>query len=264
MSGVRFTLVGSGTSQGVPTIGCQCETCTSDDPRDSRLRPSGLFEVNGKNIVIDTSADFRRQMLTHRVTTLEAVLFTHHHFDHIGGFDDIRSYNFIQRKPMNVYGTRRTLDELQTTFRYAFVAPEQEGGGTPQVELHEIPEYASNVNVAGVVVQTIPALHGLLPVLGFRIGGIAYITDTNNIPEASFAYLHGLDVLVLDALRFVPHPTHFSLDESIEIARRIGAGRTYFTHIAHNIKHERDSGLLPEGMEFGYDGLTVTSEKESL
>ncbi len=262
MTTIRCTILGSGTSQGVPAIGCDCETCTSPDWRDSRLRPSALFSVNGKRILIDTSSDFRQQMLKHRVETLTAVLFTHHHFDHIGGFDDIRSYNFIQRRAVNIYATRKTLDELRTTFRYAFDPPEQIGGGVPQVEAHEIPEDPSQFTIDGVAILTVPAMHGALPVLGYRIGNIAYLTDASRIPESSFDLLAGLDALVLNALRHKPHPTHFSLEESIEAARRIGAKKTYFTHIAHNIKHERDSKLLPPGMEFGYDALTVESENE--
>jgi phosphoribosyl 1,2-cyclic phosphate phosphodiesterase len=257
---LSLTVLGSGTSAGVPSIGCECATCTSGDPHDNRLRPSVLFSVNGTNLVIDTASDFRQQMLTHQVKSLDAVLFTHHHFDHIGGFDDIRPYNFMKKQPVPVYGMKRTLDELRTTFRYAFEPPEQEGGGVPQVEVHELPNEVSTLNVCGVELMTIPVFHGNLPVLGFRIGPIAYITDTNNIPESSFRNLQGLEYLILDALRFDEHPTHFSLDQAIAMAKRINAGKTYFTHIAHDIMHERDSALLPESMAFAYDGLVVQSE----
>ena len=263
MTPITWTLLGTGTSQGVPTIGCSCETCTSTDPHDSRLRPSIMFQSGGLTVVIDTSSDFRQQMLTHRVSNVDAVLYTHHHFDHIGGFDDIRSYNFISGNSMRVYGMQQTLDEIRTTFRYAFDESTPKGGGLPQVELLPLPDESAMVDVFGIPVQTIPVFHGELPVLGFRVGDFAYITDTNNIPEASFELLENLEVLVLDALRFKPHPTHFSLDESIAAATRIGAKQTYFTHIAHSIMHSRDSKLLPAGQAFGYDGLRVDLQLEN-
>lgn len=257
MTGVKLTILGSGTSQGVPAIGCKCETCTSDDPRDSRTRPSAMFSINGSNFLIDTSADFRVQALRHDIMNLDAVLYTHHHFDHIGGFDDIRSYNFLQGGPVNIYGMERTLNELKTTFRYAFGAAEQEGGGIPQVNLHAIPDTPGSIHIAGIDIDIIPVLHVSLRVLGFRAGTIAYVTDASDIPQASFDRLQGLDVLVLNALRHQSHPTHYNLEESIATAGRIGARRTYFTHMAHDIKHGRDSALLPDGIAFAYDGLVI-------
>lgn len=259
---VSLRMLGTGTSQGVPAIGCTCETCRSADPRDVRLRPSVLFTAGNTSLLVDTSSDFRQQMLRHLVPRIDAVLYTHHHFDHIGGFDDLRQYNYIQQSPMRLYGLRETLEEIRVTFRYAFGEARQPGGGVPSALLHDI-EGGLPFDVDGVSILPIPVMHGILPILGYRIGDVAYITDTNRIPESSFALLEGLDVLVLDALRHHGHPTHFSLEESIGTARRIGARRTYFTHIAHNIMHARDSALLPDDMEFSYDGLFITSVRGS-
>jgi phosphoribosyl 1,2-cyclic phosphate phosphodiesterase len=259
---VSLRMLGTGTSQGVPAIGCGCETCTSRDQRDQRLRPSVLFSVNGLNILIDTSSDFRQQMLRYQVPSIDAVLYTHHHFDHIGGFDDLRQYNFIQGKALPVYGMKETLDELAVTFRYAFGHALQVGGGLPVVERNEIAD-AQEIPIGDVRVLPLPAMHGRMPVLGYRIGRVAYLTDVSEIPATTMELLHGLDVLVLDALRHREHPTHLSLREAIDIAGNIGASHTYFTHIAHNIMHERDSALLPESMEFSYDGLLITSDESA-
>ncbi|MBE0645140.1 MAG: MBL fold metallo-hydrolase [Bacteroidetes bacterium] len=259
---VSLLMLGSGTSQGVPAIGCRCETCLSDDPRDKRLRPSVLFTTGRSTLLVDTSSDFRQQMLREGVRCIDGVLYTHHHFDHIGGFDDLRQFNFLQNTAMRIYGLQNTLDEVRLTFRYAFGDALQLGGGVPSTILHAV-KPAIPFSIDAATVTPIPVMHGVLPILGYRVGDIAYITDTNHIPETSFQLLEGLDVLVLDALRHKEHPTHFCLDEAIEIARRIGARKTWFTHIAHNIMHERDSALLPENMDFSYDGLLITSERGS-
>jgi phosphoribosyl 1,2-cyclic phosphate phosphodiesterase len=259
MSAVELLVLGSGTSQGVPAIGCECPTCTSDDPRDVRLRPSVLFRTDDTTLLVDTSSDFRQQMLTHHITHLDAVLMTHHHFDHIGGFDDLRQFNFLQDSAMQVYGLKSTLDEMRTTFRYAFGAATQQGGGLPSARLHEI-SAGERFRVRSVSVQSIPVYHGKLEILGYRVGPIAYITDTNRIPEPSMSLLEGVDILILDALRHRAHPTHYNLEQAIATAERIGARQTWFTHISHNIMHARDSALLPENMNFSYDGLRVTAK----
>ncbi|PLX27569.1 MAG: MBL fold metallo-hydrolase [Ignavibacteria bacterium] len=259
---VTLQTLGSGTSQGVPAIGCHCDTCRSEDPRDQRLRPSVLISANDSNILIDTSSDFRSQMLRFGITHIDAVLYTHHHFDHIGGFDDLRQYNFLQKTAMKLYGMEETLEEIRVTFRYAFGAAKQTGGGLPSAQLHPV-RGEQAFDVAGISVMPVPVLHGVLPILGYRIGNLAYITDTNEVPASSMQLLEGLDILVLDALRHHAHPTHFSLNEAIDTARKIGAKKTYFTHIAHNIMHQRDSVLLPPDMEFSYDGMLVTSPLET-
>lgn len=256
MTPVDLRILGSGTSQGVPAIGCDCPTCRSDDPRDRRLRPSALFHAGGRSILVDLSADFRQQMLAHDVRRIDGVLMTHHHFDHIGGFDDLRQYNYLQGGPVRIFGLRETLGEMRQTFRYAFGAARQTGGGLPSAELVEI-DGATPFDVGGVTVQPVPVRHGVLDILGYRIGGLAYLTDVSAIPDASRPLLEGLEALVLNALRRQPHPTHLHLDAAVAEARRIGARRTWFTHAAHNILHARDSALLPEDMDFSYDGMMI-------
>jgi phosphoribosyl 1,2-cyclic phosphate phosphodiesterase len=258
MTDVELLVLGSGTSQGVPAIGCTCDTCRSDDPRDHRLRPSVYVSSGETRILVDVSSDFRQQALRHAIGRIDAVVQTHHHFDHIGGFDDLRQFNYIQDGPVHLHGMESTLAEIRTTFRYAFGHNIQEGGGVPSVRLHEI-DAGVPFRVGGIDVMPLRVMHGILPILAFRFGSVAYVTDTNHIPEESIAALQGLDVLVLDALRHQPHPTHFSLEEAIGMARRIGARRTWFTHIAHSIMHARDEAMLPEGMAFAYDGLRITS-----
>jgi phosphoribosyl 1,2-cyclic phosphate phosphodiesterase len=256
---MRFTLLGSGTSTGIPSVGCNCETCTSSDLKDKRLRPSLLVEdiAEGRHItvVIDTSSDFRQQMLTYNVSELNAVVFTHHHFDHIGGFDDIRPYNFQQNCSMPVYCMERTLHSLKQCYPYAFGEAEQEGGGLPSVNTHIID--TAPFDVFGIRFVPIPMMHGVIRVNGYRIGNFAYCTDTNFIPDASLALLEGVEILILDALRYHPHPTHFTIEEAVEVAQKIGAKQTYFTHIAHQIKHSELDGKLPKGIQLGYDGLVV-------
>ncbi|MDT8324498.1 MAG: MBL fold metallo-hydrolase [Bacteroidota bacterium] len=258
---VSLLVLGSGTSQGVPAIGCRCETCRSADPRDARLRPSVLLRAGDAQLLIDTSSDFRQQMLRHGITRIDAVLYTHHHYDHIGGFDDLRQFNFLQSGPVDVYGLPETLDEIRVTFRYAFGSARQTGGGLPSARMHEVTG-GTMFRAGEAEVLPVPVMHGVLPVLGYRVGNIAYITDTNDVPSRSIDMLAGVDILVLDALRHHAHPTHYSLEEAIDVAQRVGARRTLFTHIAHNIQHRRDSALLPDNMEFSYDGQLVTSAEE--
>ena len=252
---ITVTVLGSGTSSGVPTIGCRCATCTSDDPRDKRLRPSLLVQSDTTTVVIDTSSDFRQQMLRCDVRSLDAVVFTHHHFDHIGGFDDIRAYNFFLNRPMSVYLMEETFAALRRTFIYAFEIPEQIGGGVPVVDINLID--TAPFAVGDLTFTPVPLLHGNMRVNGYRIGDFAYCTDTNCIPDVSLALLEGVEVLVLDALRYHEHPTHFTVDEAIDTAQRIGARKTYFTHIAHNILHAELESTLPEGIELSYDGLVI-------
>ncbi len=252
---MKFTLLGTGTSTGIPMPTCTCTTCTSPDSRDKRLRPSLLVESNTTTIVIDTSSDFRQQMLTHQVMKLDGVVYTHHHFDHIGGFDDIRPYNFTSNSIMPIYALDRTAQALCTTFPYAFEKPEQLGGGVPEVTLNVID--AEPFTVQDIQFIPIPLYHGILRVNGYRIGNFAYCTDTNNIPEESYQLLEGVEVLILDALRYHEHPTHFTVEQAIEAATRIGAKQTYFTHIAHQILHHDLDTRLPQGINVGYDGLTI-------
>jgi len=253
---MKFTILGSGTSSGVPTVSCQCATCVSTDPRDKRLRPSLMVESATTRIIIDTSADFRQQMLLHRVLSIDAVVFTHHHFDHIGGFDDLRAFNFTSKRAMPIYLMQETFDNLKRTFLYAFQDMGQRGGGVPVVTTHIIDRSA--FTVGDITVTPIPMMHGTMRVNGYRIGNLAYCTDTNFIPEQSFDMLEGLEVLILDALRYDKHPTHFTVQEAIATAQRIDAGTTYFTHIAHNIMHADLEPRLPPNILLSYDGLQIT------
>ncbi len=251
----RITFLGTGTSSGVPTISCHCQVCRSNDPKDKRLRSSILVESNTTRILIDTSPDFRQQMLTYDIDRLDAVLYTHHHFDHIGGFDDLRALNYTSHKAMPIYLMEKTFDKIKRTFFYAFEELEQVGGGVPIVEAHFIEN--EHFKIGDIEIQPIPLLHGKMNVLGFRIDDFAYCTDTNYIPKQSYNLLKNLNYFVLDALRYTKHPTHFSLKEAIEEATKIQAGRTYFTHIAHEIKHSDCDESLPNNMNLAFDGLVL-------
>ncbi|MDC1068046.1 MBL fold metallo-hydrolase [Candidatus Kapabacteria bacterium] len=252
---IKFTLLGTGTSSGVPTISCKCDTCVSNDIRDKRLRCSVMIETDTTRVIIDSSADFRQQMLKYNVDKLDAVVYTHHHFDHISGFDDIRAFNFTSKKQMPIYLNSKTLESIKSIFSYAFGKAEQIGGGIPKIDVNIIEE--DNFIIGDIEFEIIKLMHGNLPVLGFRIGNFAYCTDTNYISEESLSKLKGLDYLILDSLRFTPHPTHFTIEESIDIAKRIGAKQTYFTHIAHNIKHSVVDPTLPKNINLAFDGLEI-------
>ncbi|MFY7997161.1 MAG: MBL fold metallo-hydrolase [Candidatus Kapaibacteriota bacterium] len=254
---MKFTILGSGTSTGVPLVGCQCATCLSPDPRDKRLRPSLLIESATTRVVVDTSSDFRYQMLRLGIRDIDAVVFTHHHFDHIGGFDDVRAFNFLHRKAMPIYLMQETMDNLERTFVYAFTDTGQKGGGVPVVQRHIID--AEPFRVGDIDFVPIPMMHGRMRVNGYRIGNFAYCTDTNYISEESFALLTGLDVLILDALRYDEHTTHFNVKQATVAAERINAGQTYFTHLAHNIKHDDLELHLPHSIRLAYDGLVIES-----
>jgi phosphoribosyl 1,2-cyclic phosphate phosphodiesterase len=251
---MKITLLGTGTSVGVPMIGCKCKTCRSKNPRDKRLRVSVLIEHRKNNIVIDTSADFRQQMLTHRVTHLEAVLYTHQHYDHIAGFDDLRAFQFLKQKAPVCYATKLVAERLRKTFDYAFGAAMQTGGGLPEVDIVEIDDLPFSLH--GLDVIPIPLLHGTLPILGFRIGQFAYLTDCSEIPESSFPLLGDLDTLVLDGLRFKPHPTHLTIEQATAIADRIAPRITYLTHMNHDVLHKTSERTLPKHVRLGYDGLS--------
>ncbi len=253
---MRFTLLGTGTSTGVPMIACKCQTCRSNDPRDKRLRVSVLIEAPQGNIVIDTSADFRQQMLTAKVETLDAVLYTHHHYDHIAGFDDLRAFQFLMHCAPQCYASQDTFDHIRQTFPYAFGNAVQSGGGLPKIPFEVIGH--APFMVCNNLITPIWAKHGKIDVLGYRIGDFAYLTDCNLVPDDSIELLRGLKVLILDGLRPKPHPTHFSLSEAAAVAKKIGADMTYLTHMNHDVLHERESKSLPERVQLGYDGLTFT------
>jgi phosphoribosyl 1,2-cyclic phosphate phosphodiesterase len=251
---VRITFLGTGTSHGVPMIGCECATCLSTDPRDTRLRPSIYVETPGARLLVDAGPDLRAQALRHRISRVDAILFTHGHADHILGMDDVRRFNALMKGPMPCYGDDATRDDIRRMFSYVFDPATPKGGGLPQLDLRPID---GPLRVADLEVTPVPVHHGARPILGFRFGPFAYLTDCNRIDEGAWPLLAGLDVLVLDALRIRPHPTHFSLDEAVATATRIGAGRTFFTHMCHDLLHASTDARLPPGMALAYDGLVL-------
>jgi len=235
-------------------IGCDCAVCRSADPRDTRLRPSIVVETPGARVLVDAGPDLRVQALRERIRHVDAILFTHGHADHILGIDDVRRFNALMKGPMPCYGDARTLDDIRRTFYYVFDPAAPTGGGLPALDLREI---AGPVSVGDLTATPIPLWHGERKILGFRFDRFAYLTDCNRIGDESWAMLEGLDAVVIDALREPPHPTHFSLGEAIEAARRIGARRTLFTHMCHHLPHAATNARLPAGMSLAYDGLTL-------
>lgn len=259
---VRVTLLGTGTSTGVPVIGCQCAVCTSSDPRNQRSRCACVVEVNGLSLVIDTGPDFRMQALRENLQTVDAVLFTHHHFDHVSGLDDLRPFLFYNRTVIPCYAQPRTAQVLRRMFAYVFM--DGSYPGVPRLELREIggafDVFGRYGQPGAVRVRPVDVFHGELPMCGFRIGRFAYLTDVSHIPDESYALLDGVDTLVLSALRHEPHRSHATFAEAIDSARRIGARQTYFIHMTHSIQHEPEDAALPEGINLGYDGLTFEVE----
>lgn len=252
---MEVVVLGSGTSHGVPMIGCDCAVCTSTDERDKRSRPSIWVRVGKTRFLIDTAPELRLQCVANGIDRVDAVLFTHHHADHVTGLDDLRRFNWLMKKPVPCYGTDRTLKGLSNMFSYAFREAHDSPHSRPHLELHTIDD--SPFHVGGVEVIPIPMMHGPLPVVGFRFGRFAYCTDCSFIPEESFAKLEGLDALILDALRSTPHPAHFNLEQAVEAAGRIAAKQTYFTHIAHELSHKDTNAKLPDGMALAHDGLRI-------
>jgi phosphoribosyl 1,2-cyclic phosphate phosphodiesterase len=258
---IEVVILGSGTSHGVPMIGCRCSVCTSCDPRDKRTRPSIFVRVGGTQILVDAAPELRLQCLTHGIDAVDALLLTHHHADHVAGLDDVRRFNWISKRSMPCYGTPRTLAGVRQMFAYAFEAAPDSPHSRPQIELLPIDRDPFRVGEATVV--PIPLFHGPMPVLGFRFGRFAYCTDCSTIPPESFRLLNGLDVLILDALRPDPHPTHLSVSQAVAMAQRIGARRTFFTHMAHQLGHAETNRSLPNGMELAYDGLAFRVESQA-
>ena len=254
----RVTMLGTGTSHGVPMIGCHCATCRSTDVRDRRLRPSIYIEIPERvQILVDTATDLRQQALAHSITRVDAVLFTHGHADHILGLDDLRSFNRLQGAAIPCYANDETWTHIRRQFAYIFEGPLQAGGGVPQITANEV---LGTFFIRGVKIVPVPLWHGKLPILGFRLGNFAYLTDCNRIPDESFGLIEGVDILVLDALRDEPHDTHFTLGEAVVVAQKIAAPQTYFTHMTHDLPHAKTNARLPEGIELAYDGLVFDIE----
>jgi len=254
---MRVTFLGTGTSTGVPVVGCHCRVCTSDNPRNQRLRQSVSIEASGRHFLIDTTPDLRLQLLRHPIPRLDFLLFTHSHSDHLMGLDDIRPFNFRQRESIHAFANPMTAKAIRRAFSYIWDTGSQLGGGKPQLELHEVEEPFVH---EGIEIVPIPVDHGDWTILGFRIGSFAYITDTNGIPPASMKLLEGIEVLALDGLRPAPHhSTHFVIGEAVECAQKIGARETWLIHLAHDVEHEEVEATLPPGIRLAYDGLVLES-----
>jgi phosphoribosyl 1,2-cyclic phosphate phosphodiesterase len=250
---LRVVVLGSGTSNGIPVIGCDCPVCQSDDPRDKRTRPSILVEVGDRRVLVDTTPELRLQLLREGVRTLDAVVYTHEHADHIYGLDDVRVFSMRSRRSLPVFGPPRTLTAIRRAFAYVFAEGPMTGGGRPQLELTEID---GPFEAGGIPFEPIEVWHGDSPINAYRIGDFAYVTDVNRIEPASLDRLRGLDVLILDALRERWHPTHYSLSEALDVIAELGPERAYLTHICHDMGHGQTEGKLPSHVELSYDGLS--------
>jgi len=250
---IKITFLGCGTSTGVPMIGCDCGVCTSADIRNRRTRSSIILSVEKSNILIDTATDLRYQSLKNNIRHIEAVLFTHDHADHVHGIDELRSFNFIQKEPIPCYGDFRTLERIKKMFSYIFTQ-KQSGGGIPRLEMNEITD---RVEISGLAVTPVEVLHGELPIFGYRFADTAYVTDCSQIPDDSMEKLLGLELLILGALRYTPHSTHFNIDQALAVASELKPKRTVLTHLSHEVDFLTASSQMPEGVSFAYDGLSI-------
>ena len=261
MSALSVRFLGTGTSHGVPMIGCRCETCLSADSRDKRTRPSIAIELAGGTVLlVDTTPDLRAQALALDLRRVDAILFTHCHADHVMGLDEVRRFNVLQDAAIPCFGDERTMREIRRTFSYIFESTDP-GGGIPRIQLFRL---GGPFALGGQEIVPVPVLHGERMILGFRVGGFAYLTDCSAIPGESWPLLDGLDTLAIDGLRHRPHPTHFTVEQAVAVARRLGPRRTLLTHICHDLPHAATNAALPPGVELAYDGLTITIEEKAL
>ncbi len=257
---MRLTILGSGTSTGVPVIQCPCKVCLSTHPKNKRLRSSAWLEINNKSILIDTSPDLRTQALRAQIARIDAVLFTHPHADHIHGIDDLRSYNFINKNPIPVYGNSWTSRELKVKFEYIFNNLKPEGGSIPQLNLHTFDASSQFITVLGERIIPIPLSHGSKECVGYRFESLAYITDCSYISPLSMERMQGLTNLVLDCVRIEPHPTHFNLDRALETISILKPKKTYLTHLGHELDYVTWRKKLPKDVSFAYDGLIIEAQ----
>lgn len=254
---MKITFLGTGTSQGVPVIACECEVCLSSDSHDKRLRTSALIETDETTLLIDAGPDFRQQMLREHVVKLDSILLTHEHKDHIAGLDDVRAFNYKSRDAIDIYAEERVQKALKKEYSYVF--SEYQYPGIPKMRLNQIPEHTFNIKE--IKIEPIRVFHYRLPVMGFRIGNFAYITDANYIPEESKEKLYGVKYLIINALRREKHISHFTLREALDVIREISPKKAYITHISHQMGfHSEVSKELPAGIMFAYDGLSFNCE----
>jgi phosphoribosyl 1,2-cyclic phosphate phosphodiesterase len=250
----RVLVLGSGTSHGVPMIGCECSTCRSTDPHDRRSRASIYIQItDGPSVLVDTTPDLRMQALTYGLKRVDAIVYTHSHADHIMGLDEVRRFNVLQKSAIPCYGDERTLDDLRRTYAYIFHPDTPRGGGVPQIVTARV---AGEFCVGRAIFVPVPIMHGSRTILGYRIGSFAYVTDCSAIPDSSWPLLEGVETLVLDALRERPHPTHLSLEQALGVVDRLKPQRAFFTHMCHDLAHEATCARLPQGVQLAYDGLT--------
>jgi phosphoribosyl 1,2-cyclic phosphate phosphodiesterase len=253
---LAITVLGSGTSVGVPTVGCECKVCRSEDARDKRLRPSVLVSYRGRNVLIDTTPDFRYQALRAEIGRIDAVLYTHSHADHIMGLDDLRPFNFLQRETIPIYASPVHLNYLKRVFPYIFDDSPSESS-RPRITAHEFAD-DKPIELFGLAFHPLRLSHGKGLSYGFRFGRAAYLTDHSEIPAESLSHLNDLDVLFLDALRHNPHPTHSTVNQSLKTVEQLRPQRAFFTHISHDLGHERTEQQLPENVRLAYDTMRVT------
>lgn len=249
---MKFTILGSGTSTGIPMVGCRCSVCRSDDPKDKRTRTSLLVENEGRHILVDTSTDLRIQAIRENIPDIDAVLFTHAHADHIHGIDDLRGFHFIHKNIVPCYASQETLANIDGKFSYIFTGHANYG----YHQLLEPHPVESSFELFGLTVTPIPLMHGDMQATGFRFNDFAYLTDCSHIPDSSMTLLEGIEVLVIDALRRTPHPHHFNIDGAVKASRKIGARKTFLTHLTHEVSHSEEKSL-PEGVFFAFDGLSL-------
>ncbi len=249
---MKITILGSGTSTGVPMVGCGCPVCVSDDPHDKRTRASILIETLDRYILVDTSTDLRKQVIRERIPRIDAVLFTHSHADHIHGIDDLRGFHFIHRRIIPCFGAKETIDSIAGTFSYIFAGLET-AGYSPLMEPHVV---AGPFELFGLRVIPVPLVHGTMASTGYRVGGFAYLTDLSLIPEESVGLLQGLEVLLIDALRYTPHSNHLNIQGALRVVEELKPGRAIFTHLTHEVRHG-DASRLPAGVEFAFDGMRL-------
>jgi phosphoribosyl 1,2-cyclic phosphate phosphodiesterase len=251
---LKLTILGSGTSTGVPVLGCRCGVCTSNEPRNSRTRCSALFEWSGCKVLVDTATDFRLQALREGIDRIDGVLYTHAHADHVHGIDDLRTFTLVSGEAIPTYAAPAVLARIQGLFSYIF-SDHDAPGFRPRLQVREV---TGPFQLFGQLVTPIPLVHGPGESLGYRVGNLAYVVDCSAIPSSSMELLQGLEVLVIDALRFRGHESHFSVSEAIGVAKQLGVPRTLLTHLTHDIDYPRHAAELPEGVEFAYDGQTLS------